>query len=49
MKDKKAIVCKTAFFLPPKSTLREPKISAYIMDVVVIKEPVYNALIGQST
>ena len=49
MKDKKAIIQKTAFLLPPKSTLREPKILVGIAHLAITKEQVYNALIIQPT
>ena len=49
IKDKEAMVQKTAFLLPPKSILREPKIFIDIIHLTIIKEQVYNTLIVQST
>ena len=49
MKDKKAMVQKTTFLLPPKSTLREQKIPVGTAHLTITKKQVYNALIAQST
>ena len=49
MKDKKVMVQRTAFPPPPKSLLREPRISNGIAHTTITKELVYNALIAQST
>ena len=49
MKDKEAMVRKTAFPPPPKSTLREPRIPVGTAHLIITKEQVYSALIAQST
>ena len=49
MKDKEAMIQKTAFFPPPKSTLREPRIPTDIAHLTIIKKQIYNAVIAQST
>ena len=49
MKDKKVIIQRTTFSLPPKSLLRESRIPNEIVHTTMIKELVYNALIAQST
>ena len=49
MKDKEAMVQKTAFFPPLKSTLREPKIFIGIAHLTITKKQVYNTLITQFT
>ena len=49
MKDKEAMVQKTAFFLPPKNILKEPRIPIDIAHLTITKKQVYNALIAQFT
>ena len=49
MKDKEVMVQRTAFPPPPKSPLREPRISKGTAHTTITKELVYNAPIAQST
>ena len=49
IKDKKAMVRKTAFPLPLKSTLKEPRIPVGIGYLTITKDQIYNTLIAQST
>ena len=49
MKHKEAIIQKSTFLPPPKSTLKEPKIPVSTTYSTITKEQVYNPLIAQST
>lgn len=49
MKDKEHMVQRTTFPPPPRSTLKEPKISAGIAHTIITKELVRKTLLAQST
>lgn len=48
MKDKEVMIQKIAFLPPPKSLLREPRISKGAAHTATTKERIYNTLIAQS-
>ncbi len=49
MKDKEALVRKSAFPPPPKSDLRQPKILKGVVYQKITQDQVYCALVAQST